>query len=326
MKIAIVILSIIVASTLSIHSAKLKKTQAEIPRISIMLPNKTTPVVLENLEIIDSSLNSTLGLKFKAKDGTKVPEVFLPYFAQDEADVKQGTYTLPFTYIRNILTLGDNGLFKYDFATFEISPNESEDRATFRIYFPLIKSKNIRAKFMSNLQNTLGINSQTIGEIKHKIAKYTEEYKLNQRKKASSLLTGKDKETQKQKVSKSIKALENEKNKTKEQITKKQDEIETADKVIWALKLESWKLNKQLKEKEDQLEREQASLKILQQEASLSKKEIEEFTTNQQKALEHINLGIDTLNPFVDPKRIENIKDLAKNTKIEELQNAVNEI
>ena len=92
------------------------------------------------------------------------------------------------------------------------------------------------------------------------------------------------------------------------------------------MKLESWKLNKQLKEKEDKLEREQASLKILQQEASLSKKEIEEFTTNQQKALENINLGIDTLSPFVDPKRIEKIKDFVKNTKIEELQNAVNEI
>ena len=46
----------------------------------------------------------------------------------------------------------------------------------------------------------------------------------------------------------------------------------------------------------------------------------------QQKALENINLGIDTLSPFVDPKRIEKIKDFAKNTKIEELQNAVNEI
>lgn len=326
MKIAIVILSIIVASTLSLHSAKIKKTHADIPRISIMVPNKKAPVILENVEIIDSSLTSTFGLKFKAKDGTKIPKTFLTYFVQDESDIKQQTYTLPFTYIRNILTLGDNGLFKYDFATFEISPNESGERATFRIYFPLIKSKAHRGKFMSNLQNTLRVNDQTIGGIKYKIAKFIEEFKLNQNKKESALLTGKDKENKKQKVVSSLKALEKEKLNASEQINKKQEEIEKAAKVIGALKLDSWRLNKQLKEKEDQIEREKASLEILKKEASISKKEIEEFKINQQKALDNINDEIDNLSPFVHSKRIGTIKSLAKNTTIEELQNAVNEI
>lgn len=244
MKIAIIILSILISTTLSIHSKKSKGLfYSDIPRLSIRVPENSKDLkIIESLDLVGYS---NLGVRVKPKEPLTKP--FNTYFVQDAFDKKEKSYTLPYQYIRSIIPPKDQEITKYDFITLIVSEKNNDVRASIRFYFPLLFSKSYRNDFLENVTFNLNRNGVKIDEIKKEINGIINEY--------DKLFDIKSDSTKKDKEQKEKDYLRKEVQKLEETLNAKKQEIKKTTLALVKLDGEQVQLSKKLKEQREALEK-----------------------------------------------------------------------